>query len=171
MELKQIKDLMAAMGRTGIKRLKLKKELFELTLEREHFQYNGPEGQYEFAEEIFKEPTGWSRADQALSRGSEMPAGRLASTLNAEKPKEGVTSTSIYVTSPMVGTFYVAPSPEDSPFVKVGDKVDKNTVVCIIEAMKVMNDIKANVTGIVAEVLVESGQPVEFGTKLFRIVE
>ena len=56
-----------------------------------------------------------------------------------------------------------------SPFVKVGDKVEKNTVVCIIEAMKVMNEIKAGVTGLVAEMLVESGHPVEFGTKLFRM--
>jgi acetyl-CoA carboxylase biotin carboxyl carrier protein len=71
----------------------------------------------------------------------------------------------------MVGTFYISPSPEDPPFIKVGERVDKNSVVCIIEAMKVMNEIKANVTGTVAEVLVETGQPVEFGTKLFRITE
>ena len=98
-----------------------------------------------------------------------MPAGRMTSSISSEHPKEDLNST--YVTSPMVGTFYTSPSPEDPPFVKVGDKIDKNTVVCIIEAMKVMNEIKANVTGTVAEVLVETGQPVEFGSKLFRIVE
>jgi acetyl-CoA carboxylase biotin carboxyl carrier protein len=169
-ELKQIKELMAAMGRTGTKRLTLKKENFELTIEREE-QAGGrfAEPQFEFAEDTLKQPPAWSRADQALSRGSEMPAGRMTSGMTAEMPKEDVNS--IYVSSPMVGTFYTAPSPDDPPFVKVGDKVDKNTVVCIIEAMKVMNEIKANVTGTVAEVLVETGQPVEFGTKLFRIVE
>jgi acetyl-CoA carboxylase biotin carboxyl carrier protein len=71
----------------------------------------------------------------------------------------------------MVGTFYTSPSPDDPAFIKVGDRIDKNSVVCIIEAMKVMNEIKANVAGTIAEVLVESGQPVEFGTKLFRVVE
>ncbi len=170
MELKQIKELMAAMGRTGTKRLTLKKENFELTIEREE-QAGGRfiEPQFEFSDETLKQPPTWSRADQTLSRGSEMPASRLAAATTAEQPKEDVSS--IYVTSPMVGTFYTAPSPDDPTFVKVGDKVDKNTVVCIIEAMKVMNEIKANVTGTVAEVLVEAGQPVEFGTKLFRIVE
>ena len=98
-----------------------------------------------------------------------MPAGRMTSSISSEQPKEDLNST--YVTSPMVGTFYTSPSPEDPPFVKVGDKIDKNTVVCIIEAMKVMNEIKANVSGTVAEVLVETGQPVEFGSKLFRIIE
>ncbi len=93
-----------------------------------------------------------------------MPYGK-----GTESPKEDVKG--VFVTSPMVGTFYTSPSPEDSPFVKVGDKVDKNSVVCIIEAMKVMNEIKANVSGTVAEILVETSQPVEFGTKLFRIIE
>ena len=76
---------------------------------------------------------------------------------------------SIYVTSPMVGTIYYTPSPNDPTFVKVGDRIEKNTVVCIIEAMKVMNEIKAQVSGVVAEILVENGSPVEFGTKIFRI--
>jgi acetyl-CoA carboxylase biotin carboxyl carrier protein len=98
-----------------------------------------------------------------------MPVGLGASSMTAEAPKEDVNSK--YVTSPMVGTCYTSPSPEDPPFIKVGDKVDKNSVVCIIEAMKVMNEIKANVAGTVAEVLIDTGQPVEFGSKLFRIVE
>lgn len=169
-ELKQIKELMATMGRTGTKRLTLKKENFELTIEREdRAEGRFADSQYEFSEETFKQPALWSRADQTLSRGSEMPAGRGAASLMAESPKEDVNST--YVTSPMVGTCYTSPSPEDPPFIKVGDKVDKNSVVCIIEAMKVMNEIKANVAGTVAEILIDTGQPVEFGTKLFRIVE
>lgn len=169
-ELKQIKELMAAMGRTGTKRITLKKENFELVIEREESAGGRfVESQLEFSEEAFKQPPAWSRADQALSRGSDMPARSMVSPITAEAPKEDVSSR--YVTSPMVGTFYSAPSPDDPTFVKIGDKVEKNTVVCIIEAMKVMNEIKANVTGTVAEVLVEAGQPVEFGTKLFRITE
>jgi acetyl-CoA carboxylase biotin carboxyl carrier protein len=73
------------------------------------------------------------------------------------------------IISPMVGTFYLAPAPDQPPFVKVGDKVEPNSVVCIIEAMKVMNEIKADVKGIITEVLVENGKPVEFGQPLFRV--
>ncbi|MFM8887572.1 MAG: acetyl-CoA carboxylase biotin carboxyl carrier protein [Chthoniobacterales bacterium] len=72
------------------------------------------------------------------------------------------------IPSPMVGTFYSAPSPESPPFVKAGQKVTPDTVVCIIEAMKVMNEIKAEVSGTITEVAAENGQPVQFGQALFR---
>ncbi len=74
-----------------------------------------------------------------------------------------------YVKSPMVGTFYRSPSPENPAFVDAGSKVDEKTVVCIIEAMKIMNEIQAEVKGSVVEVLVENGQPVEYGQRLFKI--
>jgi acetyl-CoA carboxylase biotin carboxyl carrier protein len=65
---------------------------------------------------------------------------------------------------------YHAASPEDASFVKVGDRVDENTIVCIIEAMKVMNEVKAGMSGTIAEILSDNAHPVEFGTKLFRVV-
>ncbi|MCB1119686.1 MAG: acetyl-CoA carboxylase biotin carboxyl carrier protein [Chlamydiia bacterium] len=74
-----------------------------------------------------------------------------------------------FITSPMVGTFYTSAAPQDPSFVKVGDTVTADTVICIIEAMKVMNEIKAGEAGVIAEVLVNNGEPVEFGTKLLRI--
>ena len=73
------------------------------------------------------------------------------------------------LTSPMVGTFYLAPSPGADPFVKVGDTVKKGQVVCIIEAMKLLNEVEADMDGTVKEVCVENGQPVEFGQSLFII--
>ena len=73
------------------------------------------------------------------------------------------------VKSPMIGTLYRRPSPDSDPFVEVGTAVEPDTVVCIIEAMKVMNQIKAEVKGVIAEVLVEDGKPVEYGQALFRI--
>jgi acetyl-CoA carboxylase biotin carboxyl carrier protein len=69
----------------------------------------------------------------------------------------------------MVGTFYSAPSPDEPPFVKVGDFVEEGKVVCIIEAMKVMNEIKAEAKGVITQVLVENAKPVEFGQPLFKI--
>ena len=80
----------------------------------------------------------------------------------AEKPGHGVTS-------PFVGTFYRTPAPDQPSFVEVGSVVKKGQVLCIIEAMKLMNEIEADVAGRVAEILVENGQPVEFGQALFRI--
>ena len=74
------------------------------------------------------------------------------------------------IPSPMVGTFYGSPSPDAQAFVKVGQDVDENTVVCIIEAMKVMNEIKADVRGTIAEIVAENGKPVQFGQALYRIV-
>mgnify|MGYP003279226548 FL=1 len=73
------------------------------------------------------------------------------------------------LTSPMVGTFYRAPSPGADPFVKIGDTVMKGQVVCIIEAMKLLNEVEADMDGTVKEVCVENGQPVEFGQSLFII--
>lgn len=73
------------------------------------------------------------------------------------------------IKSPMVGTFYSSSSPDTDPFVSVGDRVEEGTVVCILEAMKVMNEIQAETSGEIAEVLVENGEPVEFGQPLFLL--
>lgn len=75
----------------------------------------------------------------------------------------------IEITSPMVGTFYRASSPESAPYVDVGSEIQPGEVVCIIEAMKLMNEIKAEVKGRIKEILVENGNPVEFGQVLFRL--
>jgi len=74
------------------------------------------------------------------------------------------------VSSPFVGTFYRAPSPDSPPFTEAGQKVKKGQVLCIVEAMKLMNEIECEVDGTVAEIYVQNGTPVEFGEKLFRIV-
>ncbi len=73
------------------------------------------------------------------------------------------------ITSPMVGTFYRSPSPESDAFVKVGDHVDEDTTVCIIEAMKVMNEIKAEIKGTIARAVADDGTPVQYGETLFRV--
>lgn len=154
MELKQIKDLMAAMGKTGIKRVKIKKEDYEVELERE-----GPVEYRQVNDLPVSVPT-------SQPRTGDIPPATHPPYEN-EPVKTELEGT--FVTSPMVGTFFATPSPEEPPFVKVGDKMEPNTVVCIIEAMKVMNEIKAGVSGTVTEVLAENGHPVEFGSKLFKV--
>lgn len=174
MEIKQIKDLMAAMSRTGTKRLTLKKEGFELQLEQvENHSYPSSEHWVESTED---NPM---RLDMELHRARAFLKGAVHGVHPAKQPVEEEVipasprveeSKGVFITSPMVGTFYLSPSPDDPSFVKEGDQVDKNTVVCIVEAMKVMNEVKAGLSGVIAEVLVESGQPIEFGSKLFRII-
>ncbi|MGN1339575.1 MAG: acetyl-CoA carboxylase biotin carboxyl carrier protein [Oscillospiraceae bacterium] len=85
----------------------------------------------------------------------------------AAKPAEQVSGN--IITSPIVGTFYASPSPDKPPFVKVGDNVNAGDVVCIIESMKLMNEINSDFTGRVAEIYAKNGEPVEFGQKLMRI--
>ena len=75
----------------------------------------------------------------------------------------------IEIKSPMIGTFYRAPSPEAGSYIEVGGEVNPETVVCIIEAMKVMNEIKSEVRGVVTQILLENGKPVEFGQPLFKV--
>ncbi|MDP1880022.1 MAG: acetyl-CoA carboxylase biotin carboxyl carrier protein [Parachlamydiaceae bacterium] len=169
MELKQIKELMSAMGRTGTKRLTLKKDDFELVLEREAVPERFFDSSIDGREDLERHSQAWQRVDQALSKASDNSGNRFPAPPLHEIVKDD--SASLFVTSPMVGTFYPSPSPDDPPFVRIGDRVDKNDQVCIIEAMKVMNEIKANISGVIVEVLVEAGQPVEFGTKLFRMTE
>ena len=87
----------------------------------------------------------------------------------AASPAVAVSDGSIMIKSPTVGTFYASPSPDDPPFIKVGSTVKADTVVCLIEAMKVYNQITADVTGTVTEVLAANADAVEFGQPLFRV--
>lgn len=140
MDLKQIEKLMGAMERSSIKRLALKTtEGFEIELEKESF----PEAYVHSAHMRLPE------------RFPEMRLGEKAGPFPTLSPATKPESSSIFVTSPMVGTFYASPSPEDPPFVKVGDLVEEESVVCIIEAMKVMNEVKAGVQGKIVEVLLK----------------
>lgn len=140
---------MAAMNRAGMKRFHLKEEGFEIELEKEAMP-----GSFHYVE---RPP-----AETHLHSLPSLPAGNNSPR---EKAAEGR-----FITSPIVGTFYSAPTPTDNPYIKVGDDVEEGNVVCIIEAMKVMNEVKAGLSGKVAEILVKNGDPVEFGTKLMRLV-
>jgi acetyl-CoA carboxylase biotin carboxyl carrier protein len=139
-ELNKIKDLIATLEKSTLRKLSLKKGDFEITLEKE--EKSSPR---EYPLEV-------------KGKKEEM-------VVVKEKKDEGK-----LVKSPMVGTFYTAPAPDQPPYVKIGDKVRADTVVCLIEAMKVMNEVKSGVEGVVTELLAENGKPVEFGSKLFRIL-
>lgn len=99
------------------------------------------------------------------SKGPETKANNTSLEATLQEGKNDL----YYITSPMVGTFYSAPDPSSSPFVEIGDPVKKNQTLCIIEAMKLMNEIESEVDGTLKKIFVENGKPVEYGQRLFAI--
>ena len=106
--------------------------------------------------------------DDSLAVGYTAPPAGIPAPVVVAPPPEPVSS-ELEIKSPMIGTFYRAPSPEAAPYVEVGTEVNPETVVCIIEAMKVMNEIKAEAKGVLTQVLIENAKPVEFGQPLFKL--
>lgn len=158
MEFKQIKELIALLGKTDITSLHFKDKDGEIKLERKE----------NLEAHRSSLPSHFSTDFHHKFPSHSIPLHRETSSLEThnllEKKPDGK-----YILSPLVGTIYLSPSPEDPPFVKKGDRVDENTIVCIVEAMKVMNEVKAGVSGNIHEILVQNGDPVEFGAKLFII--
>jgi acetyl-CoA carboxylase biotin carboxyl carrier protein len=107
--------------------------------------------------------------DQPIVVSTAAPAAPALTNGPASAPAAAEAGNFKDITSPMVGTFYRGAAPDAPPFVDVGTKVDEDTVVCIIEAMKVMNEIKAETSGVIAEVVAENSKPVQFGQALFKV--
>ena len=145
MDLKEIKELIALMRKNDLSVFKMEKEGFKITLKK------GTDFQ-----PVISTAAPVARVAAAASTG-DTPA----------VPKEN--SDLREITSPMVGTFYASASPDAPPCVSVGQEVTEDTVVCIIEAMKVMNEIKSEIRGVIAEVVAENGKPVQFGQVLFKV--
>lgn len=143
MDLKDIKAIIDLMQKNGLTAFEMEKGGFRIALAKESAL--APAVSY---------------APAPVAAAPAPPAAAPAEAAPAASGKE--------IASPMVGTFYTSPSPESPAFVKVGQKVTPDTVVCIIEAMKVMNEIKAEVSGTITEVAAENGQPVQFGQALYR---
>lgn len=153
MDLKQIKQIIDLMTRS---------ELTEFAVEEEGFKLKIRRG--EFPVVSSSRPT-----LPPLTLPAPAPAAPAPATPAAPAAPSGDEPGITYIKSPMVGTFYRSPSPESKPFVENGAKIVENTVVCIIEAMKIMNEIQAEVKGTIVETLVENGQPVEYGQRLFKV--
>ncbi len=103
------------------------------------------------------------------SLASPVPVEPAGSLLPPAEPPKAAEPGVVLLTSPIVGTYYHAPSPGAAPFVEVGDRVNKGQVLCIIEAMKLMNEIESEIDAEVLEILVANGQPVEYGEVLFKL--
>jgi acetyl-CoA carboxylase biotin carboxyl carrier protein len=159
MELQQIQDLLGAIADTDITEFTLKQADFELTIRKEQktVMVTAPETSFMAAPAMVSQP-----AVAPTVESTPADTGSTSSTPSRNKNW-------VEITSPMVGTFYSAPAPDESPFVEIGDRVSKGQTVCIIEAMKLMNEIESEQSGKVVEITVENGEPVEYGQTLMWI--
>ena len=157
MDLKDIKAIIDLMKKNSVSEFEMEKEGFKIRLKRG----NSATGAM-VAGVGYEDAPVLTYAQPGLMMPSAVAAAGVAAAAAAP-------SNEAEIKSPMIGTFYRAPSPESASYVEVGTEVNPDTVVCIIEAMKVMNEIKAEARGVITQVLVENAKPVEFGQPLFKI--
>ncbi len=151
MDLKDIKAIIDLMKKNSVSEFELEKQDFKIRLKR------GMGG------------GGVQTDDSGQQAISYAPAPVALPVTTAASAAAAPVSTDADIKSPMIGTFYRTPSPDSAAYVEVGMEVNPDTVVCIIEAMKVMNEIKAEAKGVITQILVENAKPVEFGQPLFKI--
>jgi acetyl-CoA carboxylase biotin carboxyl carrier protein len=155
MDLKDIKAIIDLMKKHSISDFEMEKEGFKIKLKRTGSGNGGEDYPMAYVPPALPMPA------------SALPAS--APTAASAPVRPAATSTDMEIKSPMIGTFYRSPSPDSAPYVEVGAEVGPDTVVCIIEAMKVMNEIKAETRGVITEVLAENSKPVEFGQPLYKV--
>lgn len=156
MDLERIKSVIDLMSENDLCEFSIEEKDFKLSLKR------GGVAPVVYAAPGVASGVAPAAAPVAAAAGAAPAAAAAAPAAGGE---ENLTP----IPSPLVGTFYRASSPDADPFVQVGSRVNKDTVVCIIEAMKVMNEIKAEVKGVISKVLVENAKPVEYGQPMFKV--
>jgi acetyl-CoA carboxylase biotin carboxyl carrier protein len=165
LDLKQIKLIIDLMKRSDLTEFAVEEEGFKLKIRRGTnglplvSTSRGTNTPFSSGSE------GSGQTASPVSQGTSAPAPATAAGSSEAAEEAGI----IYIKSPMVGTFYGSPSPESKAFVEKGAKVTETTVVCIIEAMKIMNEIQAELKGTILEALVENGQPVEYGQRIYKV--
>lgn len=159
MDIKEIKGIIDLMRKNGLSEFEYEKDGTKIRIRR------GPDGE----PQVIASSPGLIPAPAVLPVSAAVPVAVAPPASIPAAAAAPATSTLPSINSPMVGTFYSSPAPDAPPYVEVGAMVNAETVVCIIEAMKVMNEIKAEMSGTIVEILAESGKPVEFGKPLFRI--
>ena len=155
-DIKEIRTLIDLMKKNGVAVFKMEREGFKITLKT--------------SEATVSHSVVTSQPMLAYSGPAAQPASASEPDASAPAPAAApAASGGIEIKSPMVGTFYSSPSPDSPTFVSVGQEITPDTVICIIEAMKVMNEVKAEVAGTVTEICADNGKPVQFGQVMFRL--
>lgn len=153
----ELRELVATLNQTDISELTLKSADFELTLRKPG------------AMPVTDSPATASVMQPTPLPMTDVPSAIAVPPAAQAPPPHQVDTSLLEITSPMVGTFYRSPAPDEAAFVNVGDRIQTGQTVCIIEAMKLMNELEAEVSGEIVEILVDNAQPVEFGQPLMRV--
>lgn len=167
--LEELSELIALMRDNGLAELELEREDFRVRLRRDSAGPAAPPLHFELASQPIANP---AHASAPVPATPAPPPAVPSAPAHADTAATTAASADLdvhVITSPIVGTFYRSPSPSADPFIKIGSSVEPDTVVCIIEAMKLMNEIQAETTGEVVKIYPENGQPVEYGEPLFGI--
>ena len=157
----QLREFIEAIAKTDISELAIKEGDFELTLQKTHPEIAS-------ATYTITPATPVATTSVETSKPVEVEVEQATVTVEETSAKKKAANL-LEITSPMVGTFYRAPAPGEASFVEVGDSISTGQVVCIIEAMKLMNEIEAEISGKVVEILVDNGEPIEYGQPLILI--
>jgi len=157
-ELKDIKAIIDLMKKNSISEFELERQDYKIKLKRGAFG----QAAEELPAQVYLQPA--AALPSLGGIGAASTGSSVGTSVQAIAP-----SNEIEIKSPMIGTFYRSPSPEAGSYVEIGTEVNADTVVCIIEAMKVMNEIKAEVKGVITQILVENAKPVEFGQPMFKV--
>lgn len=175
MNISELRELLAAINQTDIEELTLKSDDFELTVRRSarSAQVTSVPAPHIMSEKATANPGATAASvSPSVTGGAEPATSSSVATVPtpvAQVPPPKNDRRLMEITSPMVGTFYRAPAPDESPFVDVGDRIRIGQTVCIIEAMKLMNELEAEVAGEVVEILIQNGEPVEYGQILMKV--
>ena len=184
MNLKELKELIEAMNRSAITHFEMEQEGLKLSLRKDTaLQINGAQATAMTmsalspvaaaanapiavaAVPIAAPPTAPANLPAATAMLAAAPAAAPASATSTPAVEEGIT----VIKSPMVGVFYEAPQPGAPPFVKIGDQISKGQILCIIEAMKLMNEVQAEIEGTIVDILIKNEEMAEFGQPLFKV--
>lgn len=149
--------------------LKLVKKIIDLIAASDVNEVAIEEGDFKIKVKKLSESAQISYTQPVIAQAPKAATPAIAQQVDTSAPASTTSTPSNSIDAPIVGTFYQAPSPDSDPFVKVGDKVQAGQTLCIIEAMKIMNEIESDCSGIITEILVTDGTPVEFGQALFSI--
>ena len=161
MDIKEIKQIVDMMKRSDLTEFEIEEKDLKLRICREGGSMRN-KGETTPPIQMVASP-------QPLQVSAPAAPAPIAAPAQAKAPETAGEPEGTFIKSPMVGTFYRAPSPDSPAFVEVGAKVTPESTVCIIEAMKVMNEIQAELSGEIAEILIENGEPVEYGQKIFKL--
>lgn len=165
LDFNELRQLLITISQTDITEFALKSDEFELTIRKNSLVSQASPGLTPIEDSLAAKATVKENTQQELAERPPEPVADVQVPVSASPQGQK----SVEVISPMVGTFYRAPAPGEAAFVEVGDRIRLGQTVCIIEAMKLMNEIEAEVTGQVISILVQDGEPIEYGQPLMRI--